>query len=182
MPPALRAAPSFALALALPLAPAACSSDDDGDRPGGATAPAAVAPGDPRFVRDPALDVELVSRRGAANSHEEGANCMQCHQAYGPGPGRFTVAGTAYDEGGAPRPDAALSLADAAGNVVLRVEADARGNFYSTAPLPLPETELFPSVASGDATAAAAMPFGTLSGACNVCHGKGFRVTLRPVR
>ena len=35
--------------------------------------------GDPDYVRDPALDVELVSARGDARSHNVGQNCMQCH-------------------------------------------------------------------------------------------------------
>lgn len=157
---------------------AACSSDDNDD---GAEAGAwpVLVPGDPRFERDPLLDVELVSRRGGVTSHEAGANCMQCHQRRGPGPGQFTVAGTAYDEDGALRPDATLRLTDMGGNVVLEVEADAYGNFFSTAPLPWPEAQLFPSVKSADAKAANAMPFGTISGACNVCHTPGMRVVLR---
>ncbi|HEU4532498.1 MAG TPA: hypothetical protein VFS00_00225, partial [Polyangiaceae bacterium] len=116
---------------------------------------------------------------GGTTSHEAGTNCMQCHQRRGPGPGQFTVAGTAYGEDGAPRPDATLRLADATGEVVLEVESDAYGNFFSTAPLPWPEAELFPSVQSADAKAASAMPFSTLSGACNLCHTPVMRVVLR---
>jgi hypothetical protein len=166
----------FVLGLAgvVAFAAAACSSDDDASA-GGLTP---VVPGDPRFERDPSLDVELSSRRGEATSHEEGANCMRCHQRYGPGPGLFTVAGTAYGEDGAPRPDATLRLVDTKGDTVLELETDARGNFYSTVALPLPEAEVYPSVRSIDGLASNAMPFGTISGACNVCHGPGLRVTL----
>lgn len=163
------------LAGALALAAAACSSDDDDASAGGLTA---IAPGDPRFVRDPSLDVELSSRRGEATSHEEGANCMRCHQRHGPGPGLFTVAGTAYGEDGAPRPDATLRLIGTEGETVLELETDARGNFFSTVALPLPEAEVYPSVQSVDGLASNAMPFGTISGACNLCHGPGARVTL----
>ncbi len=170
-----RAAPG-ALALACALACVGACAADDGD----ASDAAPVAPGDPRFVRDPALDVELASRRGA-DSHQEGTNCVQCHQRFGPGPGRFTVAGTAYGDDGAPRPDVIVRLTDATGDVVLEVESDTRGNFYSTAPLPLPEGSLFPSLESADGKAANAMPFGTSSGACNVCHAGGARLTLRPL-
>ncbi len=177
----MRTAPATLFALAgvlLAAFAAGCSSDDNDDGPEASSSPV-VVPGDPRFERDPALDVELVSRRGEATSHEAGVNCMQCHQRRGPGPGQFTVAGTAYGEDGAVRPDATLRLTDLKGDVVLEVEADAYGNFFSTAPLPWPEAELFPSVKSADAKAAGAMPFGTISGACNVCHTPGMRVILR---
>ncbi|HEU4406172.1 MAG TPA: hypothetical protein VFS43_12985 [Polyangiaceae bacterium] len=169
----------MAFAAALGGAAAACSSDDDdgADDAG----PTGVEPGDPRYERDPSLDVELESRREGRASHEAGSNCMQCHQRYGPGPGQFSVAGTAYGDDGSPRPDATVRLLDAAGAVVIALEADALGNFYSTAALPLPDVELFPRVESADARAANAMPFGTLSGACNVCHTAALPVVLRPV-
>ncbi len=61
--------------------------------------------GDDEFVRDPALDVELVSAHGDDISHADGDNCMRRHQENGPGPGRFSVAGTLYDADGAPSPD-----------------------------------------------------------------------------
>ncbi|MFY0540770.1 cytochrome-c peroxidase [Nannocystis pusilla] len=77
--------------------------------------PADPAPfmGDDAFVRDPALDVELVSAHGDAISHAAGDNCMRCHQENGPGPGRFTAAGTLHDEAGAPYPDGLVELRSA---------------------------------------------------------------------
>lgn len=129
--------------------------------------------GDDDYVRDPALDVELRSAHGDAISHNLGQNCMQCHQAHGPGRGRFTVAGTLQSEGGEPLPDGTLELRsapDGNGDLVLRVEADGLGNFYSTDPLPLPDTPLFPTVYGPDGLGKNFMPFPTRSGACNVCH------------
>ena len=126
--------------------------------------------GDADYVRDPALDVELVSANGDARSHNVGDNCMACHQARGPGPGRFTAAGTMYDADGAPHIDGALELRDGGGQLVLRVEADSNGNFYTTEPLPLPDMPLFPTVLSSDGKRSRSMPFPTRSAACNVCH------------
>ncbi|MBZ5715032.1 hypothetical protein [Nannocystis pusilla] len=137
--------------------------------------------GDDEFVRDPALDVELVSARGDDISHAVGDNCMRCHQENGPGPGRFTVAGTLHDADGAPAPDGLVELRtapDGAGDLVLAIEVDARGNFYSTEPLAFPDTALFPTVYSGDGARKNHMPFPTSSGACNVCHAGGFGVRL----
>jgi hypothetical protein len=168
-----RAALGLAFAVALGSALVACADDDPSETAG-------VAPGDPRYQRDPALDVELQSRREGGTSHEAGKNCMQCHQRFGPGPGLFTVAGTVYGEDGSPRPDATVRLADPQGTIVLEIEADALGNFYSTAALPFPDVELFPRIESADAKAANAMPFSTLSGACNVCHTVGMPVLLPP--
>lgn len=129
--------------------------------------------GDPDYVRDPALDVNLRSSHGEAISHNIGQNCMQCHQAHGPGPGRFSVAGTLHDADGSPLPDGTLELRsapDGNGELVLSIEADALGNFYATDVLPLAETPLFPTVYGADGVGKNFMPFPTRSGACNVCH------------
>lgn len=125
------------------------------------------------YVRDPALDVALRSAHGEANSHNVGENCMQCHQERGPGPGRFSAAGTLHDADGAPLADGILELRsapDGNGELVLRVEADGLGNFYTTDPLPLADMPLFPTVYGPDGVGKNFMPFPTLSGACNVCH------------
>ncbi len=129
--------------------------------------------GDPDYVRDPALDIPLVSARGGARSHEVGSNCMACHQAHGPGPGLFTAAGTLIGPDGAAYPDGAIELRSGAagsGDLVLRIEADSNGNFYTTEPLPLPDVSLFPTVYNRDDKLANFMPFPTASAACNVCH------------
>lgn len=150
---------STLLALALL---AAC--DEQGDE---------IQPGDPDYVRDPALDRDVVSAHGGTSSHNEGANCMQCHQQFGPGPGRFAVAGTVRDPDGAPLPDAAVELWTAPngqGELVLRVEADARGNFFTTEDVDLTAAPAFPFVIAPGGDATNFMPFPTSSGACNVCH------------
>ena len=145
----------------------ACDSDSDSD------SDAEPFIGDADYVRDPALDVALRSGHGDAISHNVGQNCMQCHQARGPGRGRFTVAGTLHDADGMPLADGTLELRsapDGNGELVLSVEADGLGNFYSTDPLPLPDTPLFPTVYGPGGVGKNFMPFPTISGACNVCH------------
>lgn len=129
--------------------------------------------GDDSYVRDPALDVELISQHGDAISHAVGDNCMRCHQERGPGPGRFTAAGTLHDERGEPHPDGIVelrTLPDGMGDLVARIEVDGLGNFYTTEALPLPETSLYPTVYSSDGARKNFMPFPTSSAACNVCH------------
>lgn len=137
--------------------------------------------GDEDYVRDPALDVALISRAGETISHAVGENCMQCHQTKGPGPGLFTAAGTLHDADGAPHPDGAVELrtgADGMGDLVLRIEADGLGNFYTTEALPLPDTALFPTVYAADGSRRGFMPWPTVSAACNVCHAGGMVVQL----
>lgn len=147
------------LALAASLSLACGSSDDDG--------------GPPAPQRPPELDsVSLKSERGGT-SHEAGKNCMTCHGPNGTAPGRFTVAGTAVTSERRPNPDALITLSTApngGGTVVLTLEADASGNFYTTEAVPLPEQSLFPRVTSQATTSVNFMPFPTLSGACNACH------------
>ena len=138
---------------------------DDGDDP--------AILGDPAYVRDPALDVPLTSARGEALSHNMGQNCMACHQQHGPGPGRFTAAGTLYGADGMPHADGAIELRTGAagtGELVRRIEADSNGNFYTTEALPLPDTALFPAVYDRAGALRNYMPFPTGSAACNVCH------------
>jgi hypothetical protein len=154
----LRLIPILALALL-----AGCDDPDD-DAP---------VPGDPEFVRDPALDREVVSAHGGMTSHESGKNCMECHQKLGPGPGLFSVAGTVVRLDGSPSADATVELWTApggTGDLVLRVEADALGNFFTTEALDLASAPAFPFVKSADGVNANLMPFPTSSGACNVCH------------
>ncbi|MGH1344017.1 MAG: hypothetical protein ACRBN8_20835 [Nannocystales bacterium] len=151
-----------------------------------AEAPATEAdaePGDPAFIRDPALDVDNISAADESKSHNAGMNCMQCHQSLGAGLGQFTVAGTLYGPDDAPVPNATLELWTAPerqGELVTAIEADAYGNVFSTEPLPFPEQRLFVWVESEDASLSAAMPFPTASGSCNHCHAGGFKVRLEP--
>jgi hypothetical protein len=157
----------------------ACGAGSPSARPQSIT----PLPGDPDFVRDPALDVANVSKHGETRSHNLGSNCMECHQAHGPGRGRFTVAGTLYDEKTrAPSPNGVVELRTSlapTGTVVLSIQVDALGNFFSTEPLPLPQTPLFPSLRNADGSKRNAMRFPTINGACNQCHVRGNLVDVK---
>ena len=80
------------------------------------------------------------------------------------------VAGTIFDADGAPHPNGAIELHDGDGELVVRIEADANGNFYTTEALPLPDVSLFPTALSSDGKRQRSMPWPTSSAACNVCH------------
>lgn len=153
--------------LLLPLALIIGCDPADDDQP---------VPGDPDFERDPALDIDLVSAHGGDSSHESGRNCMECHQSRGPGPGLFSVAGTVVKHDGTPSADATVELwtmPGGTGELVIRVEADALGNFFTTAPLDLANSPAFPFVRAAGGMGLNLMPFPTSSGACNVCHASG---------
>jgi hypothetical protein len=157
------------LLLALTALSPACGSGDEPPP----TPPAPVQ-------RPTSLNVQLKSRRGGT-SHEAGKNCMACHGPNGLGPGLFTVAGTAVTSERQPNPNATLTLAtqiNGGGTVLLTLEADASGNFYTTEPVPLPDTPVFPKVTSAVSDAFNYMPFSTVSGACNMCHVGGKPVFL----
>jgi len=142
-----------------------------------------VLPGDPRFVRDAALDIDNVSKKGEKRSHNMGKNCMGCHQPHGPGKGLFSVAGTVYGPDNTPLLDGVLelrTLASGGGDLVMSVQVDSLGNFFTTEKAPFPDTELFVLVKSADGSLTSEMPFPTLSGACNVCHNEQKRVVLAP--
>ncbi len=140
-----------------------------------------ILPGDPRFVRDPALDVENISATGEARSHNMGLNCMGCHQPHGPGRGLYTAAGTVHGPDGMPEPGGTIELRtgpQGGGDLVLSLEVDANGNFFTTETLPFPEEALFPFVRAADG-GTTFMPFPTISGACNVCHAGDDRVQVQ---
>jgi hypothetical protein len=138
--------------------------------------------GDPEYPRDPALDVPLVSANGGQSSHNEGENCVQCHQSHGPGRGLFTVAGTVYEGEGEVSPDATVELwtgLGGTGELRLRIEADARGNFFTTESINFfGDDPLYPFVTAKDGDRVNFMPFPTDSGACNICHVGGLLIRL----
>lgn len=155
----------------------ACDADPEGE--GESAGEPAI--GDPDYDRDPSLDVELVSEHGGQSSHSAGENCVQCHQALGPGPGRFTVAGTVYEADGSPSPDATVELwtkGAGMGELIVAVEADANGNFFTTEPIDFFAGAAYPFVRAADGVRTTQMPFPTKSGACNICHAGGFVVRL----
>lgn len=141
-----------------------------------------ILPGDPRFERDPALNVANISAAGEARSHNMGLNCMGCHQTHGPGRGLFTAAGTLYGPNGAPLPGGgSIELRtgpQGGGELALALEVDANGNFFTTETLPFPDESLFPFVRAADG-GTAFMPFPTISGACNHCHTGSQRVRVQ---
>ncbi len=145
---------------------------------------AELLPGDPNFNRDPALDINNRSASGESRSHNMGENCMMCHQQLGPGIGKFTLASTIYDSKGVPAVNATLELYDkppaAGGTLVKRLQGDALGNVFTTDPLPFPDAPLFPVVISANGVERNAMPFPTISGACNQCHRPDKRVQVLP--
>jgi hypothetical protein len=134
------------------------------------------------FERSSKLDSTNISAVDERRSHHTGENCVQCHQAYGPGRGRFTVAGSIAGPDGRWLPNPVLELLNAppdkGGEVVFRLQGDAKGNVFTTEPLPFPEQPLFPRVLDFDGTLTHSMPFPVTDGACNHCHTGGFRITL----
>ncbi len=141
--------------------------------------PTTLVPGDPDFVRDPSLDVTLVSASGGTSSHEAGASCQHCHQALGPGPGQFSVAGTLYTDEGTPASEGTIQILSVQdGAELARLDVDANGNFYTTMLLGLPDAAILPVVLDAGGETVHSMPFPTTSGACNHCHTPARRVAL----
>lgn len=71
-------------------------------------------------------------------------------------------------------------MASGGGALVMSVQVDSLGNFFTTEKAPFLDTELFALVKSADGSLTSEMPFPTLSGACNVCHNEQKRVVLAP--
>lgn len=140
--------------------------------------------GDPGFERDAALDVDNRSTHGEDRSHHTGENCMQCHQAHGPGLGLFTIAGSVFGADGRPVSNPTIDLydgpADMGGQIVAHLDGDTQGNVFTTDPMPFPDTPLYPVVKSQNATLINHMPFGVTSGACNLCHRPDLRIQVLP--
>ena len=156
-------------------------------------------PGNPNFKRPAYLDVDLASAPEELRSHNMGENCLKCHQANGPGRGRFTLAGTLFTTDVKPFPNAVLTLYAHAevgqdGKTVLSDEVmtlplDGRGNFFTTAPLPggYPTNKLYPRffgpngepLVGPDDVTPAQMNGGITMGSCNYCHGTPMRVRGR---
>jgi hypothetical protein len=128
---------------------------------------------------DESEDETVISSYGDTESHRAGNNCMSCHTAGGSGEGRFTVAGTVYQaDGTTPYPNTTVTLytgADASGELVITVEVDGKGNFYTTESVDW-GTGLYPSVSSDNETLN--MPTPTGSGACNSCHSGTAVITV----
>jgi len=156
------------------LALLACAGADSEDT-------AAPVVGDPDYVRDPALDVELTSAAGGTESHNAGQACTHCHQAHGPGRGQFTLAGSAFRADGTPATEGSIQawtpMMDG-GTLVAEVPIDAYGNFYTTQDLGLPDAVIQPVVVDASGTVVNQMPWPTESGSCNQCHTPVLRVIV----
>jgi hypothetical protein len=142
---------------------------------------AAPVPGDPDYVRDPALDVDLVSIAGGTASHNTGQACMHCHQAHGPGLGQFTLAGSAYRDDGSPAAEGSVQAWAGGydgGTLLVEVPIDAYGNFYTTEDLGLPDNAYVPVVRDAAGNVVNQMPWPTESGSCNQCHTPVARVVF----
>ena len=110
-----------------------------------------------------------------------GEPCMACHQERGPGRGRFTVAGSIHDATGKPISAGSVSLTIPGSSGAPRVVAvDALGNFYTTDDVGLDASELTVTVEGANGAGRTAMPWPTLSGACNHCHTGTSGVRLAP--
>ena len=84
---------------------------------------------DPDFERSAALDQTNISKAGEARSHSigdprHGSNCMRCHQAQGPGVGRFSAAGTLLAADGTPASDVTVEIVRATPDWTTRELAD----------------------------------------------------------
>jgi hypothetical protein len=163
--------------LGLSLAALAC-----GEESTPTAASPAPFPGDPAFVRSASLDVTVESAAGGTLSHHVGESCMACHQAHGPGRGRFTVAGTLHDAAGKPvsAGSVSLSVPGATGPAKKVLAVAALGNFYTTEDVGLDAGVLTVTVEGADGAGRTAMPWPTLSGACNHCHTGSFGVRFAP--
>ncbi len=130
-------------------------------------------------ARSAILDDVKVNSTPEKKSHNAGQNCMACHGPNGNGPGLYQVAGTVYTRTGQPNPNATVELRSApkgAGDLVLSVQTDSSGNFYSTDSVGLDSVNRFVFVKTP--TASREMPFPTESGACNLCHTPALRVAV----
>jgi hypothetical protein len=123
------------------------------------------------------LDGVKLTSSAEKKSHFAGQNCMTCHSANGNGPGLFQVAGTLYTSQGAINPGGTIELRSAprqGGELIVSLQADLDGNFYSTDAVGLENVRRFVVVKGARETVE--MPFPTESGACNLCHSPSLRV------
>jgi hypothetical protein len=167
--------------MSLALLSLACGAEMEKNHGHSPISPRGPLPGDPTFVRDPALNVALESAAGGTRSHHAGESCMACHQEHGPGRGRFTVAGTISDASGRAVSAGSVSLTVPGSSAPAKlVPVDSLGNFYTTEDVGLDARELTVTVEGANGAGRTTMPFPTLSGACNHCHTGTSGVRLAP--
>lgn len=121
--------------------------------------------------------IELISRNGTLRSHSDerrGQNCMDCHFT-GNNPYVYQVAGTVYkaEDNTSPYANATINLRsgpEVTDELLVTIEVDARGNFYTTESFDF-TSGLYPSVVGAAGEAPLHMSNFTISGECNSCHG-----------
>jgi hypothetical protein len=119
---------------------------------------------------------EKISQHGTTNSHTDerrGQDCMSCHYE-GNNQYVYTVAGTVYQQDNPDNyyPNSTLyfyTQPEAKGELVLTLEVDKNGNFYTTEAVDL-SGGLYPTVVGNANNDPLHMPIGTINGGCNICH------------
>jgi hypothetical protein len=163
---------------------AACGGDD-----GTGSISSAVA-GDPLFMRSRELDVEDRSAENENRSHFAGGNCLRCHQSHGPGPGRYGLGATIYeqDDDVLPNPVIELWRADDGADAGIKLEekvaelqGDALGNVFTTQTFDFRGERIIAIVRSQRGDQTASMPVPIESGACNLCHRGSARIRVYPL-
>jgi hypothetical protein len=114
-----------------------------------------------------------ISKNNGHESHNAGKNCMNFHKSGGEGEGWFSVGGTVYDSLlTSIKPNGIVNLysqPNGAGNLVAKVEVDAKGNFYTTQSVNF-TAPVYPSVTNANGKQKF-MSGSITTGACNNCHG-----------
>lgn len=117
------------------------------------------------------------SKAGSSESHNEGQNCMRCHndgefsEAVLSG-GWWNVAGTAYNLSGKTVSEGTVELwtgPNRTGEKVYSLPIDNKGNFY-TAKIVNFKGGVYPVLIKKDGSFSASMGTKTTSAACNSCH------------
>ena len=127
---------------------------------------------------------QRASAHGTTYSHTDGrrgADCLGCHNIGGDNPYQYSVAGTVYEiDLQNYYPDATVSLysgPNGTGDLIVTVEVDGNGNFYTTEPIDLGNGQgngVYPSVTGRDATSPTQyMNDPSNDGSCSSssCHG-----------
>lgn len=114
-----------------------------------------------------------ISKNNTAESHNNGQNCMSCHVSGGSGEGRFTIAGSVYNNTkNTAYPNGTVKLftqANGSGTIVKTIETDSKGNFYTTESVSFSDG-LYVGV-YGTNGEQKFMTSKISNGACNSCHG-----------
>ena len=114
----------------------------------------------------------LTSSFSYNSSHNMGQDCMSCHKSGGQASEyQFQIAGTVYDSTKVNTyPNAVIKFytgPNATGNLVLTLEVDKLGNFFTTQAINWGQG-LYPSVEGKGGVLH--MPQATSNGSCNSCH------------